>query len=445
MEKFEWEQISLRRKLYYLLPCILVLVSFGPYLLPGLGVRLEHIVIYPLATIMVFALLVNKRDHLYKEPLSLMMIWGFLFAILSVRSLTDANTQLSSTLSGVDSMLFPIAIMLFFTSKLYENSYKKSQQRIIILCKTLIFLLSLNTLWILVGFYVDLSFINQFFWGSVDSVARRAATNGRYSGIFNQPMESGLMYSLGMFAWLYVVEKAKKVKLKHTVPLVLLFTGGFMGVSKVFIFGGVALFFVGLILSRQLIKRPIRLVAGIVVVSVPTYIYLNNKWSGMDRLLGYFDLDRFSLSFLTAGRFGGGAQQSQLFSGVWEVNPLIGLGFGNFSVFDSAFFYFFGSGGILALSIYIFILLTKAYISLKYIKVNRFGAESRIFMLITMLIIGSSIGAPVLTLNRVSTVIWVFIGLLLQHYHIKFSEEDITEQVEIVKKKRRFKRYKLIW
>ena len=37
------------------------------------------------------------------------------------------------------------------------------------------------------------------------TISDRAATMGRYCGVFDQPMENGLTYSLGVLAWTYEV------------------------------------------------------------------------------------------------------------------------------------------------------------------------------------------------------------------------------------------------
>lgn len=39
------------------------------------------------------------------------------------------------------------------------------------------------------------------------STAERAATMGRYSGIFNQPAEAGVAYSLGLIAAVYALRR----------------------------------------------------------------------------------------------------------------------------------------------------------------------------------------------------------------------------------------------
>lgn len=52
------------------------------------------------------------------------------------------------------------------------------------------------------------------------------------------------------------------------------------------------------------------------------------------------------------------------------------------------------------------------------------GSESKFFVLLTILITSSSFGAPTLTLNRVSTILWIFIGLLLQYLYFEGKQKE---------------------
>jgi hypothetical protein len=160
-----------------------------------------------------------------------------------------------------------------------------------------------------------------------------------------------------------------------------------------------------------------------------SYYYLFKTWTGLGYLLRFFGSNENVISLLTAGRFGGERnQQAGYFYEVWKESPLFGRGFGVTPVYDSAFFQFFATTGIIGLVLAVAVLFLLVFMSFKFLKQNKNKAESKLFFLITMLIIGSSLGSPVFTLNRVSIVLWVFLGLLHQYYTIEKSELKLLHQ-----------------
>lgn len=437
--------------IYRCMPFLFIIVAFGPYIHTGLGLRLEHIIIYPLFLILMLVLLLKKKVFI-KDLFVLFSIWLSALTLITIRTVLGEDASFIQYLPDLESMIQPLVIILLFSIIFVNFSQNEAENRLIKACKILITMMSLNTVWSIISMFVDLTPISMYFWGGAeDSVSARAMTNGRFNGIFNQPMEAGVLYSLGLLCWIYLSEKINIFKFKYTISLILMIVGGLLTVSKIFLFGGIGLFFIGVLSNKKIWKLIFSLTFTGLIIGVPAFYFLTKTWTGLDYLLRFFGSNQDIITLLTAGRFGEQSQQAQLFGEVWNENPLIGGGLGVHEVYDSGFFYFFGTGGTIGLMFYIILLLTFVGMALKYFIYNKRGSESKFFFLITLLIIGSSLGAPVLTLNRVATVLWVFIGLIIHYFYFSIVKEPVSEEeVEVdteiqAKKKKRFKKYKIVW
>jgi hypothetical protein len=300
--------------------------------------------------------------------------------------------------------------------------------------------------------------IIQYFWRETESVASNAMTNGRYTGIFNQPMEAGIAYTIGLFAWLYLAEnKFIDIRIKSTLSLILMVVGGLFTVSKVFLIGGLGLFIVGAILIKNVRSRIIRLSLLFTLLGFPAYNYLLNTWDGINYLFRFFDKNSYQQGFInliTAGRYGGSnAQQGDFFSKIWESSPVYGEGLGSQRVVDSGFFHFFADGGIIGLVFYLLIIITICYSIIKFTYYTKFSSETKFFVGITILIIVASFGAPVFTLNRSSVIVWLFLGLLLNYLSSVIQNVNKTESevsgvdgaIKVKRKRKRLKKYKIVW
>ena len=102
---------------------------------------------------------------------------------------------------------------------------------------------ALNGVLAVVSARQDLSAFLRHFWFSnvslsADGVAGRAAELGRYSGVFNQPAEAGLMYGVGALVAVYCY-RHRPGRLALLLAFIVL--GGLICVSKIFIMIGLPL------------------------------------------------------------------------------------------------------------------------------------------------------------------------------------------------------------
>lgn len=414
-------------KMYNLYPTLLIISAFGPYLSISLGVKTDNLVAYLFASLF-FVFAITRRSVNFNKPILLMFyLWTFTFIFLVIRTFMAGDMEsLSAVIAECKNFTQPLAILTVFLFCFYNTDEKQRKTAISKACKVLVLFLCINTLWILLGFFVDLTPINHFFWKGEESTAAKAMTNGRYSGVFNQPMEAGVAYSIGLLAWLYLVEnKVIDVKVLSMIKLILMIAGGLLTVSKVFMIGGLFLFVMGTFLVKNVRKRILRILLLLFTIGYPLNYYLVNTWDGLSFLLRFFDSNSYQqgfVSLITAGRYGGNnSQQSEFFSNIWQSSPIYGEGLGSQQVLDSGFFHFFADGGLIGLVFYVIILLTFCCLCFQFVNHTRLSSETKFFFFLVVLIILSSFGAPVLTLNRSSAILWVFIGLLLNYLSLQMK------------------------
>jgi len=241
---------------------------------------------------------------------------------------------------------------------------------------------------------------------------------GRRSGIFNQPVENGLTYSLGLLSWAYLKRVSAKASFKDYCFLFLLLVGGSLSVSKIFILGGIPLFILYLNPIGYLKKCfNWRFLLG-AIMSCCVILWMIKFWVGWDYFCRLFRIGKETnlVELFTGGRFG--AEYSTMpsnFARIWHESPLYGFGFGATSCFDNAYLEFFLQGGVVALLGYLALLAVYFRYSLRaFLKSYE---EGRLLLAFFVLVMGASLGAPVLTLNRFSTIFWVlstFLFLMLQ-------------------------------
>lgn len=418
--------MSLKRY-FNTLPYLILISAFGVYVVPG--VRMEHLIIYPsVALFIIYALLTMKK--MITNYFFIFLIWVVFLAItLTVTRFN--NGESFNILGDVESFITPMLLMILFLFISGNQNKVTVEETLIKSSKTLIVMLVFNTIFIIYSMFNDVTQLGAMFWGGESTVAHAAMTNGRYSGVFNQPMEAGVAYSIGLLAWLYLSEKINTSTFKYTLSLFLMVIGGLVTVSKVFIFGGLGLFFLGALINKSLRKRIIKLMIRTLIIAVPGFFLVFRTWSGLEYLLRFTTPTEGFLTMVTAGRFGEESQQASLFSEVWSENPIFGRGFGVTEIYDSEFFRFFAIGGTTGLILYGIIIVILIYAGIKSIKINRFKEESKLFILLIVLIIGTGIGAPTLTLNRSSVILWVFIGLLFQYFYYQKTEVKQKKEIDL--------------
>jgi len=411
---------------------LLIFAAFGPYVLYGF--RTEHILIYSILPFSIIVLLMNKKKHtiIYKPSLFIIL---FLFITLTIWALlvTFAGPKNYQSLFRVfaicENYVQPIAIFLIFGAFINFQSLKSAVTLFRKACLTVIYLLSVNSIIAVSNVNYNTYNLLKYFLPEADpirgTVWSRASSLHRYSGIFNQPMEAGLMYSLGIFIWIYLTQNKKHKSIFDYLILSILIFGGILSVSKVFILIGIPLSIIYLfsIKKQELFVNYRSITAVTIVISITILIF--NKWKGYEYFLRLFNVRNKTYSELiqlfTAGRFGGEIPSMKiLFLSVWEKSPFCGLGFASTSVLDSAYAEYFIQGGLISLMVYLFILLFIGLFAVK--NYNRYK-EGKLLFFLWIFIIIAGLGAPIFTINHFSTVFVIFLLLIYSIIHLHRLEK----------------------
>jgi hypothetical protein len=330
----------------------------------------------------------------------------------------ESSYKLVSSLENYIQPIAVIALVLCWTS---FGSYTELSGFFNRLCRVFILLLCLNSLLAILSIFFDLYFVVRPFvescFGST-SVAQEGMTMGRYSGIFNQPFESGVAYSLGVLSWGYLARIHARNRCAG-YKLFLLTVGGVLSVSKVFILGGIPLFLLywnPLDGFKKYLNWRFVLATMIGYCTIVLMIKFWAGWAYFSRLFTSGEGNTDLIALYTAGRFG--IQDSNVqstFAKVWQEAPLQGFGFGASSLLDNGYLEFFLQGGMVALFGYFALLAIFFCCGLRGFLNGHEGG--RLLLAYFILVVGSSLGAGVLTINRFSTVFWVlttFLFLILQ-------------------------------
>lgn len=404
---------------------LLIISAFCPYLILSLGLRVDHILIYGLS-FFAFARLILHKITLSKPIFLLMIFWIMISIFVVVRTFLTPHLSFMEILPDLDSYLEPLALLIILLSLPKELN---AREILLTASKVIVLLLFLNVLWTIVGMtLINTEAINQYFWRG--DTALKAASMNRYSGVFNQPGEAGLAYSLGLLGWCYI-SVYEHIGFKRIIFLIGLIFGGLVTVSKVFLFGGIPLMLWWIIKDANVRKHMFKIFVIGALISIAPASFILNSWGGLDYLLRFFKTGngQSTISLLSAGRYGENGQQSEYFKTIFDTNPIYGLGLGQVQTVDSQYFQFYAHGGIYALISFSLFLILLLYLTMKY---KSTSSESSFFKSLIFLIIVGGLGIPVLTVNRSSLLLWIMLCLVLRTKNQESSSLSIKSQSNVL-------------
>ena len=399
---------------------LLVVSAMGPYIPGALGLRLEHIVIYGFSCLFISRWLLRSRTaerriRAITVLMILVIIWTMLSTIISGRILTG------EVIAGIENYLQPVALLVIL-SVLLQSRGVDPKKLFVFSALSSCLVLSLNSVIALLTVFFDISSWIQYFTGDVSSyqelsVWKNSVALGRYPGIFNQPFESGLAHSLGLFAWVYLFADYSKSRFLYSFLFLGVCIGGFLSISKVFLFIGLPLAGFYWLWSGVNQKKLW------LMVSAPFFLWgagclLMPHWDGLDRLLGYMNMSSLDngqsyVSYYSSGRLDKNESGVfPLFIKAWQEAPFWGFGFGAWEgPLDNAYIEFFYQGGLIGLLVYILILFLILLLAIRGLRHK--VSEGKFVLIVFLLIITAGIGAPVLTINRGSIFLWVLLVLAM--------------------------------
>lgn len=400
---------------------VLALATFGPYVVGS--IRTEQIVVYGLLVLTLPFALPRLQT---RGGLRLLVPWT-LYVVVASLSLLPGPTPIApypagSLLAGYDNVLLPIAIMLLIWSLVpaeHAQGALRTFSAAVAVCA------GGNAVLAIVGIVVDLSPVLRPFWtpDGEDSVADLAAELGRLGGVFNQPVEAGLAYGIGGICAVYVWRE-RPVLLAGLLAIITV--GGLLSVSKAFILGALPFVLAYWLWSQRGHRRVVTVLAALLALLGVLQSGLVDRWVGLDYLTRLLDPSGGLLDFYSAGRFAERSTFSIVVDAALAHSPLVGVGPGGWAVaYDGAVAEALVVAGVLGLALYA---ATMAGV----LTLIRTGAEEgRLALLLAIVLVGGCLGFSPLTANRVATIAWVLIALLvLVRAHRDATGETTTAALE---------------
>jgi hypothetical protein len=394
---------------------LLTIAALGPYTQIA-GVRTEQIAVYAAFTLGLLRLHWLRT----RAPARLTVIVTLLATIASVAIINSVDHVVNLTgyaagglVAGLDNLLLPLATIGAVWTAVSGISDLDRPLRVV--CRIVVFAAVANAAMAGLSISTDLTPVLARFWenGSGQAVAERAAQLGRFTGIFNQPAEAGMFYSMALLAALYLYRQ-RTARLALTAPVIV--AGGVLTVSKVFLLVGLP---VGLFLLLRDRERRARRLIGLgafsAVGSAAVAAWSGPQWIGGTYLTRLFVPDASGsglVDLYTAGRLGGESTLRVLVESVLESAPWFGVGAQGLSVaYDNGWVEAMVVAGLTGAVAYTLILgcLLSAWWRVR----RQGGPAADLLCGLVVLLSGASVGLPALTANRVATIAWIIVVLLL--------------------------------
>lgn len=393
---------------------VLTISAFGPYLLGG--VRTEQIAVYGSAMFSIPNLRTARLSPLFGITFSL---WVGVLILASIGSALQVRTSVhaGSLTAGLDSLMLPVAALIIGV-RWSTRGDDARRQMIDVVAATTCYCLAVNTFVAVVATNQELVWLNWFWGGEIgSSVASRAANQGRFSGVFNQPAEAGLIYSIGLSLAIWRWHWREYRPRKLAIVAVLLVIGGLLSVSKIFLFVGLPVFAVMLWSDGRNRFRKIAMATpavGLAISALTTGIF---TWGGEQQLQSLLALrgkvGRTRTQFLTAGRFGEGSSVQGPIEVVLQSSPIAGLGLRGLTLpYDSLIVEVLVQAGIIGVVLVAVMLAAWGLKSVASAPPERL-LEMRLARALLAVVVGAALGIPSLTANRSSALIWTLLGLTL--------------------------------
>jgi hypothetical protein len=403
------------------LPFFIVLTALLPYLF--LNMRFEHIVI-PVLLFFSFFHLRHPRTDLLLSVLGLLFALGALLLGSSISGETGLST---SSFNSFVRILMPTIMLMSFPMlmTLVDRPLDRTANAILTFCFIAVVFTIASLQFPYVGDILK-------YWVRADeenSVWTASRDVGRYNGIFNQPLEAGTFYSVGLIASVYLGKKNSSNRWLLIVSVLMIALGGSLSLSKNFLIIGIAISFIfamwiGLVSIKWalLIVTPVILILG--------YYVLQSNVTYFDSLYDLY-LSGGTLSALSAGRYGlNESEVSWLFSETWNGKSfLLGHGLGSYLPLDSGYLEFFYQGGIMALSGYLVFLGSIALLAWRH----RAKDEGKMLFVLVLYTAAASFGGPIISASRASVPLMLLISAsaagirLSNHINKNFSRRYLGD------------------
>lgn len=390
----------------------MALSAFGPYISGSFvigGIRTEQLTVYFFAIVLLPFAFVNFRAP---DGRRVLVPWLLYFIVGLLGLLFPYAGPLlwprGSALAGVDNLLLPLGVIAVVCSVVRPDHAAAVFKNV---SAIIIWATAINGAIAAVGTKLDLSPYLRQFWApdGIESVADRASQLGRISGIFNQPAEAGIIY--GVAALLAIYRYGRNPFILATC-LTLISIGGLLSVSKIFILGGIPIMLLYLWTTRVAGNKLLFVLSTTMVAGGVVQSGLFQQWTGLNYLARLLSPTYGTswVEFYSAGRWQSGSGALDYYQFVLENSPLVGFGLQGLSVpYDSGWteaIIVAGTAGLACLAF--------TYLGIFWLWYHTVDARRRALNLyLAIFLLGASAGISTFSSNRVATVIWILLSLLM--------------------------------
>lgn len=397
------------------------LCAFGPYLVGGL--RTEQLAVYgSAAAVLALGWPVWRRSRRGSAIAPFLLAWSAITAIALVGAIwVPLDMTLfppGNPIAGLDNWMLPIAVIIvtaFWCERLDTRSVAT------VVCTVIVVAMLLNTVASFIarvnGDYTLMPWVD-IFWTRGDeegtAVATNALSNERYTGLFNQPTEAGICYSLALLSLAYLARlRRRNHAVLITVAAAVLIIGGVLAVSKVVLFGGVPLFFLFMLTDRVRRARFLLATGGVLAVVIAVAGSDLAKYVVGTIAFRTLFAESLDTTTLSGGRLGSGGTLATVADQVSASHPWFGLGAGGVAApYDSSWIEAMATTGTVGSVLLgaVFLGLAIRWVALRPVQE---APESMLGLCVVILVAGASMGMPSLTGNKVSTLLWILLTCLL--------------------------------
>ncbi|MEU3452173.1 hypothetical protein ABZ671_00820 [Micromonospora sp. NPDC006766] len=394
---------------------LLACAAFGPYL--AAGVRTEQVAVYGVALLVLLSMVwATRLRHATGTAQAVVLLMAVQIAAATVGMIGVGQVQTirapGSAVSGFDNLLLPVAVILTVVTLVNPGRRRAALNTV---CTVAAVAACTNAALAWLSTTTDLSAWLSPWWSHggdlAESVQAKQSETGRYAGMFVQPAEAGEFYSIALIAAVYRLRNHAALL---TAAAAIITVGGLLVASKVFLFVGapVAVILMLAMPSRRG-ARYTMLAAACYVIAVAA-IAGHLDWLGVTLPAQFMD-DGGDLNLFTAGRFGS-AGPATVVTG-WKLvttySPIVGFGAGGLWLpYDNGWLEAAVTGGLLGAAAYtgVFVALIAGWWRSRRPAAT---AESALAAGLIAVAVGTSLGLPGTTANRVATVLWLLLALLL--------------------------------
>jgi hypothetical protein len=383
------------------IPVLLMLMSIMPYLSGGM--RIEHIILPPMALIAALYALQKKGSlHVAPAAIALLALTASLVALVLGSALSELTGSATSSINMFVRLLMPMLMLAAFPYALAQTPLP-----LMSVAKAIVGTAIVASFFTLASVFFDIASILSLWVRTEDeAVWTQAIAIGRFTGLFNQPLEAGVFFSVALFAQLYLFKVRTQYRVFNIIGLLAICIGGFLSLSKNFTILGIA-FALGFSTSINLLTLRAAFLLLVVCGSGISTLVLKLNAIYADSFINLFEEGGLLLA-LTAGRLGSAdTEVSQLFAQLWgQGHWFFGRGLGSQLPLDNGYLEFFYQGGIFAFVGYLIFLATLSI----YAVMRRQYIEGKLMMYLLLFIIGSSFGGPVISANRANVALMLLIA-----------------------------------